>query len=131
MRHARAGATLCAGALALACSAVQAQAVVVGTYKGAVERPNTTVRANPRPRMMYVELEIARVDGDKIAGTWVHLNGRCRGRTPVDGMLRGGRLIIEKHPAPGQELCGPPKLGFAIEGEALVGPFAGGIRMTR
>jgi hypothetical protein len=131
MKPARTGAALCAGALALACTAVQAQAVLVGTYKGSVELPETSVHANPRPHLMYVELEVTRVEGDKIAGTWVHLNGRCQGRIPFDGMLRGGRLIIDKHPAPGQELCGPLKLGFAIEDGALVGNFAGGIRMTR
>lgn len=117
--------------LAFACAAVQAQAVLVGTYKGAVELPDTSVHANPRPHMLFVELEIKRINGNRVEGTWVHRNGNCQGSYPVDGMLRNGHLILDKHAAPDHEVCGSPKLHFVIEDGALVGKFAGGIRMTR
>jgi hypothetical protein len=107
-----------------------AEAPLAGTYKGMRELPGGALRANPRPHMMWVTLDIRSVEGDQVAGTWKMQGGNCPGEYPFSGVLSGTRLIADFK---GEGSCPTVKrIGFDVTPAALIWhPQGEEVRLTR
>lgn len=108
---------------ALAPGAMAQQQLQAGTYEGSIEMDGGPISQNPRPRMMYVELAIKRVDGASVAGTWSQSSGPCQGEHAVEGRFASGRLFL-KTADPGSGACRIPPLQLSAAGDALEGIIA-------
>lgn len=109
------------GALASYTAYGQAEQLANGSYEGSIELDGGPIAQNPRPRMMYVELAIQRIDGASVAGTWSQSGGPCQGTHPVEGRLVSGRLFLK--PADSGSACRIPPLQLSASG-ALEGTLA-------
>lgn len=109
------------GVLASYATGGQAEQLVNGSYEGSIEMDGGPIAQNPRPRMMYFELSIKRVDGGSVAGTWSASGGPCRGTHPVEGRFVSGRLFLK--PADPGSACRIPPFQLSASG-ALEGTLA-------
>lgn len=109
------------GVLASYATGGRAEQPVNGSYEGSIEMDGGPIAQNPRPRMIYFELAISRIDGGSVSGTWPQSGGPCQGTHPVEGRFVSGRLFLKT--ADSGSACRIPPLQLSASG-ALEGVVA-------
>lgn len=109
------------GVLASYATGGRAEQLENGSYEGSIELDGGPIAQNPRPRMIYIELAIKRIDGASVAGTWSQSGGPCQGTHAVEGRFASGRLFLK--PVDSASACRIPPLQLSASG-ALEGILA-------
>ena len=109
------------GALLLSCSSIsQAQQDLAGTYSGSFEF-ECRGRCPRGPTLtVHVKLELASIDAGKATGTWLVIDGHCKGAYAVAGTLKDSNLVLKVDEGALKD-CGGGTLRLAAEGGKLKG----------